>query len=157
MNGIQFRTLQPADDELIQLIANWYLSEWNIPAVVTIEKIKTLQYGSAQLQALLTIDGQPVATGGLYNQVALVQREPRFGVYKHWLALVFTEPQHRNKGYGALLCNYIQEEARALGLQQICLFTHSAESLYRRLGWEALERVDAGGKNVVVMKLKLSQ
>lgn len=156
MNGIQFRTLQPSDEELIQLVANWYLSEWKIPVDVSMEKIKTLPKGSAQLQVLLTIDGQPVATGGLYNQVALLQREPRFGIYKHWLALVFTEPQYRNKGYGALICNYIQEAARAQGLQQICLFTHSAESLYRRLGWQELERLDAGGKKVVVMKLKLS-
>jgi len=37
----------------------------------------------------MTIDGLPTATGGVYDHVGLIDREPRFKVYSPWLALVF--------------------------------------------------------------------
>lgn len=155
MTDIKYQIVQPDDYKNIALIAEWYLSEWNIPTQTTIQKIKDLSADKSQFQVLMTIDNLPVATGGLYNHVGLLDREPKFKVYKYWLALVYTTPENRNKGLGALLCDNIKDKAKDLGLKDIYLFTHTAESLYKRLGWQQLERLALGGKDIVVMKKEL--
>jgi GNAT superfamily N-acetyltransferase len=152
MTGVKYNVIATDDNENIKLIADWYLSEWNIPIQTTIEKIKNLSAENNEFQILMTLDGKPVATGGLYNHVGLLDREPRFKIYKNWLALVYTTPEHRGNGLGALLCNQIQFHSKNFGLKEIYLFTHTAENLYKRLGWQQMERIALGGKDIVVMK-----
>ncbi len=81
--------------------------------------------------------------------------EPQFNIYGPWLALVYTTTENRNKGYGALLCEKIEEHAKELKLKEIYLFTHTAESLYIRLGWTPFERLAIKDINIVVMKKEL--
>lgn len=153
MNNIKFKILTPDDDG--ELIADWYLKEWNIPMQVTIKKIKGLTADASQVQVVMTIGDLPVATGGLYNHVALLDKEPKFKVHKHWLALMYTVDAERGKGFGALLCNYIQQHAKGIGLKEIFLFTHTAESLYKRLGWQQVERLLVSEREIVIMKKEL--
>ena len=103
----------------------------------------------------MTLDNKPIATGGLYNHVGLLDKEPRLKIYKNWLALVYTTPENRGKGLGALICNDIQSQAISLGLKNIYLFTHTAENLYKRLGWQQMERLVLGEKDIVIMKKEL--
>jgi GNAT superfamily N-acetyltransferase len=105
----------------------------------------------------MSVDDLPIATGGIYNHVSLLDKEPRFREHKHWLALVYTVPEFRGKGVGADLCGYIEQHAQTLGLEQIHLFTHTAERLYKRLGWQELERLRAGEKDIVVMQKFFSE
>jgi GNAT superfamily N-acetyltransferase len=155
MAEIKYQMIKPDDNENIELIADWYLSEWNIPPQTTIEKIKGFSDGNVEFQVLMTLENKPIATGGLYNHVGLLDRQPRLNVYKNWLALVYTKPDIRGKGFGALICNNIQDHSKDFGLKNIYLFTHTAENLYKRLGWQQLERVAVGGKDIVVMKKEL--
>lgn len=155
MKEIKYQIIKPDDHYNIKLIADWYLSEWNIPVQTTIEKTKSLSANNYEFQVLMTLDNSPIATGGLYNHVGLLDREPRLKIYKNWLALVYTKPDFRRKGMGALICNNIQDHAKGLGLKDIYLFTHTAENLYKRLAWQQLERLPLGGKDIVVMKKEL--
>jgi GNAT superfamily N-acetyltransferase len=155
MESTAFKIITTTDNTSIAYIAKWYFTEWDIPANTTIEKLHTFTDNDFQFQVLMTVDNIPIATGGLYNHVGLLDREPKFKIYKNWLALVYTVSEYRGKGYGALLCNYIQQHAKELGLKEMFLFTHTAESLYKRLGWLQVERLAAGGKDIVVMKKKL--
>ncbi len=152
MAKIGYKIIKPDDNKNITLIANWYLNEWNIPIERTVEKLKKLSLDNYEFQILLTLDNNPIATGGLYNHVALLDKEPRFKIYKNWLALVYTKPENRGKGLGALICNYIQDFSKNIGLKDIYLFTHTAENLYKRLGWQQIEKIVLGNKNIVVMK-----
>lgn len=155
MTSIQFQIVQHGDNEAIQLIADWYLSEWNIPVNKTIERLKTITVDNSQLQLLLTLNNVPVATGGLYHHVGLLDKEPRFKIYNNWLALVYAIPGMRHRGFGTLICNYIQDYSKESGMKEIYLFTDTAESLYKRLGWYQLERLSLGKRNIVVMKRDL--
>ena len=155
MDDIKYQIINPTDNENIKLIADWYLSEWNIPVQTTIEKIKKLSAANYEFQVLMTLDNKPIATGGLYNHVGLLDKEPRLKIYKNWLALVYSKPDVRGKGIGALICNYIQDHSKKLDLKEIYLFTHTAENLYKRLDWKQLERLALGGKDIVVMKKEL--
>lgn len=155
MTDIKYKIITPDDNENIELIADWYLSEWNIPIQTTIEKTKKLSVDNYEFQILMTLNDIPIATGGLYNHVGLLDREPRLNIYKNWLALVYTKTNNRGKGLGALICNQIQDHSKALGLKDIYLFTHTAENLYKRLAWQQLERIALSGKDILVMKKEL--
>lgn len=148
---ICFTLLHPEAIGDINQIAEWYVSEWNIPKEQTLQKLTQLPSGNSQFQVMMSVDGVPLATGGLYNHVGILDKIPRLAIHPHWLALVYTLPEHRGQGYGALLCEYIEQYARGLGLKELALFTHTAESLYRRLGWQQTERIAAGGRDIVVM------
>lgn len=155
MKNIQFHIVQPNDEATFALIADWYLREWKIPADKTIQKLETVTADKLQFQVLLKIEDIPVSTGGLYNHVGLLDKEPRFNMYKNWLALVYTTPDKRQQGYGALTCSYIQDYSKTLGLDTMYLFTDTAEKLYKRLGWNEMERLALGNRNIVVMKKDL--
>ncbi len=155
MTDIKYQIITPDDNENISLIADWYLTEWNIPIQTTIEKTKNLSADNYEFQVLMTVDNKPIATGGLYNHVGLLDKEPRLKMYKNWLALVYTKPDNRGKGLGALICSHIQDLSKDLGLKEIYLFTHTAENLYKRLDWQQLERLALGGKDIIVMKKEL--
>jgi N-acetylglutamate synthase-like GNAT family acetyltransferase len=155
MADIKYQIIKPDDNDNIKLIADWYLSEWNIPVQTTIERTKNLSVNNYEFQILMTLDNKPIATGGLYNYVGLLDKEPRLKIYKNWLALVYTKPDDRGKGLGALICNHIQNHSKNMGLKEIYLFTHTAENLYKRLDWHQLERLALGSKDIVVMKKEL--
>src|SRR3982750_3382743 len=107
----EFEIVSPADDKAIKWISDCYLSEWNISKDKTIQKISSFAGDTSQFQALLTLNGVPVATGGLYHHVGLLDKEPKFRTYQNWLALVYSIPAERRKGFGALVCNYIEDHA----------------------------------------------
>ena len=155
MGEIQYHIVSPNDNDTIRLIADWYLSEWKIPIDKTVQKLNSITAENSQLQVLMTVDRLPVSTGGLYNHVGLIDKMPRFKVYRNWLALVYTTPVQRQKGYGALICNYIQEHAKRIDIDKLYLFTDTAERLYKRLGWTELERLLMGARNIVVMEREL--
>jgi GNAT superfamily N-acetyltransferase len=157
MTNITFQRVIPQDKQLIDLISEWYLQEWNISKDRTFQNLSNLLNGGVPFQIIMTIDGLPIATGGIYIHVGLLDREPRFRVYSPWLALVFTTPAYRNLGYGTLLCENIQNVSKELGLREIFLFTHTAEKLYKRLDWQELERISLNNNEIVVMKKTLSE
>lgn len=156
MKKIQYKVVDPNDNDTIRIIAQWYLTEWNIPLNTTIEKIQALSVANNEFQIAITVDDRLVGTGGIYGHVGLLDKEPRLKIHKNWLALVYTIPDCRGKGLGKLLCEEIQSHAQRLGLSEIFLFTHTAESLYKRLGWDELERLFLGGREIVIMKKTLS-
>lgn len=155
MPEINYQIIKPEDTKNIELIADWYLSEWNIPKQTSIEKIKKLSAHDFEFHVLMTLDNLPIATGGLHNHISLLDKEPRLNIFKNWLALVYTKPEFRGQGLGALLCNHIQDISKGVGLKDIYLYTHTAENLYKRLGWLQLERLALGDKDIVVMKKEL--
>ena len=66
-------------------------------------------------------------------------------------------PEWRNRGVGTMLMLRATEQARRLNVPRLYLWTHSAERLYRKLGWQVVERSDYFGKEAVVMQINLSR
>lgn len=144
-----FRILDRNDHGRTDMISHWYFNEWKIPHEKTKEKLQSLS--PQEFHVLMMDEDIPVSTGGVYHRVSLVEREPRFEIYKHWLALVYTMAGQRGKGHGAKLCTFIEQEAKARGIKELHLFTDTAERLYARLDWEVLERLLIAERNIVVM------
>ena len=72
-----------------------------------------------------------------------------------WLGGLLVLPAWRNRGVGTLLMHRATEEARRLNVPQLYLWTHTAEGLYRKLGWQLVERTTYFGKEAVVMQIDL--
>lgn len=152
MSVIDFKILIPEDQTLMETIAKWYYDEWSIPYEKSILKLKAIANDHSQFQVVILQDSNPVATGGVYHQVGLLELQPRFNIHKHWLALVYTLPTMRKQGLGGKLCNYLEALAKDRGIREIHLFTDTAVSLYRQLGWSEMEVVEYGSRRVTVMK-----
>jgi GNAT superfamily N-acetyltransferase len=139
------------DNARIRQIVDWYFQEWGMNPEAGLKRLSELPAEGTPFQVLMSVDKTPVATGGLYRHVGLLDIAPRFKIYGPWLALMFTTPENRRKGYGGMLCEEIQNQCRELGLKKIFLFTHTAESFYARLGWNVVEKVQVKERNVAVM------
>ena len=74
-----------------------------------------------------------------------------------WLGGLLVLPEWRNRGVGTMLMHRATEEARRLNVPRLYLWTHSAEGLYHKLGWQVVERTNYFGKEAVVMQIDLSR
>jgi GNAT superfamily N-acetyltransferase len=72
-----------------------------------------------------------------------------------WLGGILVLSKWRDHGVGTMLMHRATEEARRLDVPQLYLWTHSAEGLYHKLGWQVVERTNYFGKEAVVMQIDL--
>ena len=69
-----------------------------------------------------------------------------------WVASVYVVPARRGQGLGRRLVARAVEEARALGVPAVYLWTAGQEGYYARLGWSPLCRAAPHGRDVVIMR-----
>ena len=69
-----------------------------------------------------------------------------------WLAGVYVKAEERGRGIASQLVNRVVEEAAALGVPELYLYTDTSQSLYARLGWQVVEELVYEELPVVVMK-----
>ena len=74
-----------------------------------------------------------------------------------WLGGLFVLPKWRNRGVGTTLMRRATEEACRLNVLRLYLWTHTAEGLYHKLGWQVVERTNYFGKEAVVMQIDLRE
>lgn len=147
--------IDPDDAELIPLLAGWYLREWEIPVARTEGRLRNFPRDGFPFHLVLMEHGLPIATGGLYREVGLHMFYPEYKKVGPWIALLYTIPEKRGLGIGAGLCEYLGQMALALGFDEVYLYTHTAERLYRRLNYQPIERLNYRGNDEVVMKKRL--
>jgi len=144
--------IDPDDIPLIHTVAGWYLREWNIPRERTETRLRDFGKNGFPFHLVLCEGNVPVATAGLYSEVGLHTFYPEYGKVGPWVALVYTVPEMRGRGIGALLCNTLEQMAGELGFNHLYLYTYTAEALYLRLGYQVMERVNYRGNDEVIMK-----
>jgi N-acetylglutamate synthase-like GNAT family acetyltransferase len=72
-----------------------------------------------------------------------------------WLASVYVDPNQRSRGIGRQLVERVMQEARALRVPNLYLFTLDREAFYASLGWEAIERTTYREKPIIIMRAAL--
>lgn len=73
-----------------------------------------------------------------------------------WLGGVFVRRPFRRQGIASALCRVVEEKARALGFEQIYLFTPDQQALYARLGWGTVELVEWRERTCALMVKSLA-
>lgn len=142
--------------ELIPLLASWFYAEFRRPDL-SVERIERRLHEGLNRDRLPLVlvsfrDQQPVASASLKIQEMDIRPE-----YLHWLGSVYVRPEARNQGIGSQLVEYIAGEARRLGVEDLYLYTTYSESLYARLGWITIERVEYHGRSLVIMRRTLKR
>lgn len=149
---ISFYKVSSNDNELKKLISNWYFKEWNIPHAYSLKRLENIPNNDVTFQLVLLYKNTPIATGGLYNKVGLLDSNPKFSIYYPWLALLYTEERFRNLGFGTMLLNKLELLSQELGYKEIFLHTFSAEKLYLRNNWFQIDEAPYKNHNTIVMK-----
>ncbi|MFJ2713941.1 GNAT family N-acetyltransferase [Pseudomonas sp. NPDC087346] len=72
-----------------------------------------------------------------------------------WLAGVYVKAEQRGRGVASQLVKRIVDEAAALDVRELYLYTDAAQSLYARLGWEVVEDLVYEELPVTVMKFTI--
>lgn len=140
----------------LETLARWHHEEWSHfdPADTLQKRIGRMQAHLGRLQiptTFVALDGDAVL-----GSAALVADDMhRLRDLTPWLASVFVTPEHRNRGVGSAVVRRVVEEAQALGVERLYLFTPDRERLYARLGWSVSERTEYMGLSVVIMELPL--
>ena len=74
-----------------------------------------------------------------------------------WICNVFVDERARGRRVAGMLCASLEEQARALGYDEVFLATAKLEdSLYHRLGFEDVARVEAHGEMAAVLRKALA-
>ena len=100
---------------------------------------------------VLLVNGQPVGMATLAVQD--LDDRPDLGP---WLAGVYVVPESRGQRHATRLVQAIEGSARAAAFTQLWLYTRTAESLYRRCGWQIAERFQKDGGSYALMRRDLS-
>jgi GNAT superfamily N-acetyltransferase len=69
-----------------------------------------------------------------------------------WVASVYVIPERRWQGLGRRLVARAVEEARALDVPVVYLWTAGQQEYYARLGWTPLYRATHHGRDVIIMR-----
>ena len=142
---------------LIPVLATWTQREWGhlVPEITPEGFISAFENRTTVHtipEAFVAVENTtPVGMASLIEHDMLTRME-----LSPWLAAVYVVPESRNSGVGSKLVQTAMQEARVLGLDRLYLFTPDQIHFYRRLGWQALERVSYRGERVTIMVYNLS-
>ncbi len=79
---------------------------------------------------------------------------PAYPHLKPWLTSLFVATSYQRQGIGNQLMQQIELIATNMGYQQIYLYTWTAETYYRQLGWSVIDKTRPEGlpESVVMQK-----
>ena len=142
--------------DLVPLVARWHWDEWG-----SANSDSSLEEWTAQLARKTRTDGMPCSwiafvDGEPVGSVALeldgVEPRPEL---KPDLGGLYVLPRDRSRGIGSALVLACEAAARRFGVEELYLYTESAETLYARLGWETFERMQFKMQLVAIMRRSL--
>ncbi|WP_339447540.1 GNAT family N-acetyltransferase [Pseudomonas sp. EA_5y_Pfl2_R50] len=139
--------------ELIEELATLNFKEWGEfrPGQTVEDRIEHMRAAcgkGAVPSVVVALEGSRLLGGALLIKNDLTLRPD----LTPWLAGVYVKAEERGRGIASQLVNRVVEEATALGVRELYLYTDTSQSLYARLGWEVLEELVYENLPVTVMK-----
>jgi GNAT superfamily N-acetyltransferase len=135
------------------LAARWIWEEWrHLLAQSSCEEFECWLRTGVRVHGLPTTllwleDGEPVATVSLESDDMEIRPE-----LSPWLASLYVLPSHRGRGLGRAMVRAAEEEASALGVAELYLYTPAHERFYLALGWETFDRCNYRETSVTIMR-----
>lgn len=140
--------------DLLPIVAGWlWHAFWRDDGYTLDQTIATYAECVAPAgapQTFIVLDGAtPVATATLARHD--LDERPNLSP---WLAGVYVVPHARNRGHARTAIAAVEAAIRAAGIPAAWLYTSTAEGLYTRLGWQAVEQVPRLGRGPVTLMRK---
>jgi GNAT superfamily N-acetyltransferase len=153
--------VEPLSDhrELIPVTAEWHFREWGHTDPGG--SLEAWTAGMARQASADQIPGTLVALvgGSPAGVVCLVAQDmPGYGPAAGlgpWIKGLYVAPSERRRGVGGVLVRRCEAWAASLGHHVLYLYTErrsGAQSLYERLGWQAIDAGYYDGIDVTVMR-----
>lgn len=152
--GLKIRRLLP-DEPAFEIIARWRYDAFFGEDGGTFEEsrdaLRAWMRGLGYETALLAeVDGQPAGSCLFVRE----EIDPKHDLTP-WLAALYVAPKFRKRGVANALVRAIEQHAGCVGCSELYLYTITAEPLYTKLGWIALDRCDSNGEQFVLMAREL--
>ena len=150
MTSLRVTTVRQRPD-LLPVVAEWLWHEWWKRRGQTLEQTEAVyaqcvaELGAPQTFILLEGD---VAVGTVTMARKDLDERPDL---TPWLAGVFVVPDRRGRGYVKLLFTEFEKACRTASVETAWLYTNTAERIYLRAGWEAVEVIHRPGKRAVTL------
>jgi len=138
--------------DLIPLVANWLWDAFWHPNGHPLDEVRdiiatcTAEVGTPQSFVLLAGD-IPCGTASLV--AADLEIRDDLGP---WLAGVYVVPEARGQGCAQRLITTVEDAARQAGYRSLYLYTHDAQALYEKLGWQRVEETVDARRPVTIMR-----
>ena len=143
--------------EAISLVAKWYFDQWGRQHEVT-----SLKQAEEMLKDYLNDDKIPLLilakkSDQIVGAVQLKYYEMKIYPQKeHWLGGVFVPEEHRGKKIAEKLVLKAEQVAKKHDVETLFLQTEKLNGgLYKRLGWNLVEKTIYRNKHVSVMRKDL--
>jgi GNAT superfamily N-acetyltransferase len=141
--------------DLVPLVADWLWDAfWRAGGHSRAETLDAVQQSVTARPMprtfILLVGGDPVGTASLVAHD--LDERPDL---TPWLAGVFVAPHARGRAYAAHLIAAVEAAAQAAAIRTLWLYTHAAERIYARAGWQTVDTVLHGGKPVALMRRDL--
>ena len=141
---------------VIPTIARWSYEEWSYlhpeRSLSDVEKILLERSNKDKIPLILIA----CEKGNVIGMVALkrsdLESRPNLSP---WLAGLYVEKGHRNKGVGTSLVRAIEQKAAQLKEKKLYLFTSDTVKFYLMLNWTVRERTECQGRFVTVMEKEI--
>jgi predicted GNAT family N-acyltransferase len=148
--------------DFIPQIAKWYSEEWGNLDDCSEKNRRSTAALEIKLADYLNVDTVPLVLVATKNSELVAAAQLRFqenNAYpedSHWLGGVYVSEPHRGNGAARTLIDAILNKAKQLGIRQLYLQTEDLSGgLYKKMGWQAVEKVKYSGVHVLVMQLDL--
>jgi len=139
-------------EEFLSTLVQWHHQEWAYLRPGDTIDARTIRLRQACGHAQIPTVVIAFSDETLLGSAMLVSHDMETRMeFSPWLAGVFVTPSHRCRGIGEKLVQRVVEEASALGVLRLYLYTPSSEGFYVRLGWRVYERTQYRGAEVAVM------
>ncbi len=143
--------------DYLETLARWHDEEWHhLNPGDTIEKRQARMRGHLAKRQIPTTFVAFEGDTLLGSACLLADDMHQYRDLTPWLASVFVAAEHRGGGVGSALVGRVVEEAQALGVETLYLYTPDRERFYARMGWSVLERTEYMGVKVVIMSIELA-
>ena len=139
---------------LVETVARWQWEEWGHldPADSLAERIASLRDqtdpGRIPTVYIALEGGEPLGTAALVRHDMDTHRE-----LSPWLASVYVTPAVRGRGVASALVRRVVQQAAAMGIARLYLYTPDAQGLYEKLGWWAIGTEHFQGHHVTIMAI----
>ncbi|MEA2839982.1 MAG: hypothetical protein QOF41_1312 [Methylobacteriaceae bacterium] len=142
--------------DLLPVVARWAHEEFWARLGKTLDEIERLFTPVPRTtwlpRTFVLMDGEvPVGTASITEHD--LETRPQ---WMPWLTALAVDRAARGRGHSRALVRFVEDFALGNGVETLWLYTWSAQGLYAKLGWRAVERLEHHGREVVVMNKRLS-
>jgi len=140
----------------IESLAHWHHSEWshfnpdeNIAQRVT--RMQTYLNDNFIPSTYIAFDKELLGSAAIVKND--MDSKPELSP---WLASVYVNSEHRNKGIGKKLVEHLMHQAQLNDIDKLYLLTPDQKKFYQRLGWQSISDEKYHGSDVTVMQISLN-